>query len=238
MHIHSLQIGILSQVGAILLLSACSSPVPLPAGSEQQEAALNLLSHIQEEQILDTFHQLSKWSYTRHDHTVNRNSHRYQSSIQLARIDSSSVFTVMAGSDSVADLSTIIAAIIPEEAPYLIDRFMDEFFYETEEHTRYWSHPAGKITIQARPKSSQNIRSASFLYVSNFEKLVAANFHYHNKTILFEESSHYKIALRPAGTEWVPHRLSVDITMKLPFGKQQRFTRNVTFYNYISRSTG
>ena len=220
------------------MFSACASPLPPPTVTEQEaaDAALNILSHIQIKEISNAFHNLSERSYTWHDRTENRNSHQYESFTRLAHVDTSGVLTVIAGADSVGDLSTVIAAMIPGDSPYFMNRFKDEFSYEIEKASQYWSHTVGRITIHARPRSTQNFRSASFIYDSDSSKIVAANFHYHSRKILFEESSRYMVQLRPVGTAWVPYRLSIHTALLLPFGKQQIFARNVTFYNYITRS--
>jgi len=231
--------------GIILLVFwvSCSPPLPPPSQMEQETAdvVLESLSRIEMDKFLNVFNELSDWSYTRYDHLENRSAHKYESSIHLVRIDSSGSPIILTGSDSsvVTDLSSIVEATMPsEEAPYLTDRFKGNFSYRMRKDSIYWSHPVHEIVIQGRSGSDQDVLTASYIYDTVSNQLVSARFHEYNHTILFEQISRYHLQLRPMGAKWVPYRLSMHVTLKLPFGQQQIFARNVIFYNYNARSTG
>ncbi len=223
-------------IAALLFYTACSPSLPPPSKTEQE--AFEALSSIEMDGILNAFRELSVWSYTRHDFTENRGVQEYEFAVQLVHTDSSGSAVVIAGSDSaaVADWSEIVEAMMPGDAPYLAERFRDDFLYQIREDTSYWSRPAGAIIIKSRPGSGQDIMEASYLYDDASRALVSASFHKYNRTILFEELSRYRLQLRPAGTVWVPYRLITHVTLRLPSGQQQVFARNVTFYNYIARA--
>ncbi|MCY4159778.1 MAG: hypothetical protein OXE92_10180 [Bacteroidetes bacterium] len=230
---------------AILILwfwASCSSPLPPPSEAEQEiaDAALETLSGVQVNEILNAFNELSNWAYTRHDHIQNRSARQYESSKYLINVDSEGLSVMTLGPDTAAvtNLSSIVEAIMPEESPHLMERFKDDFSYHMNEDTSYWSYPAHKIIIKGRPGSTQDIVTASYVYDAASRKLISASFHTYSSTILFEELSYYQIQLRPTGTAWVPYRLNMHVTLRLPFGQQQVFARNVTFYNYIARPTG
>ena len=129
--------------------------------------------------------------------------------------------------------------MIPEEAAYLLDRFKDEFSYQIQEDINYWSHPARAITVTARPGANQDIQSASYVFDDSSGKLVSLSFRNHTQTILFEETSHYQLQLRPGPDgAWVPYRLASRVTLQLPSRQQRLFARNITFYGYITRPEG
>ena len=220
---------------------SCSTPLPPPSETEQEtaDAALEILSQSQTNEILNAFDEIATWSYTRHDRTENRTAREYESFTRQVRFDTSGSATVIMGSDSVAalDLSGLAEAMIPDDVPYLMDRFKDEFSYQIREDTTYWTRPAYEIIIQARPGSAQEGITASYMYDAVSDKLISANLHNFDSTILFGESSRYQLQLRPIGAAWVPHRLSAHVILKLPFGQEQIFARNVTFYDYTPRST-
>ena len=204
---------------------------------EAASAALDVLSEVQLDGILSAFNELPNWSYTRYDFTENRNAHQYESSTHLVRVDSSGSLTVIIGSDSMiaTDLSDTVEAMMPDDTPYLTERFKDDFYYDMRGDTSYWSRPAHKITIRSRPGSDQDIFEASYILDASSNKLVHTSFHKYNRTILFEELSRYNLQLRPVGATWLPYRLNTHVTLKLPSGQQQIFVRNVIFYNYIAR---
>ena len=220
---------------------SCSAPLPPPSEKEQEaaDAALAILSQSQTDEILNAFDEIATWSYSRHDRTENRTAPEYESFTRLVKVDTSGSVTVIVGSDSVEalDLSGLAEAMMPDDLPYLMERFKDEFSYQIREDTTYWTRPAYEITIQARPGSAQEGVMASYIYDTASNKLISANLHNFSSTILFGESSRYLLQLRPIGTAWVPYRLSAHVTLKLPLGQEQIFARNVTFYNYTARST-
>lgn len=219
---------------------SCSTPLPPPSETEQEaaDAALEILSQSQTDEILNAFDEITTWSYTRHDRTENRTAHEYESFTHLVKVDPSGSVTVIMGSDSIEalDLSGLAEAMIPDDVPYLMERFKDEFSYQIREDTTYWTRPAYEITVQARPGSAQEGVMASYMYDAVSNKLISVNLHNFSSTILFGESSRYQLQLRPIGTVWVPHRLSAHVTLTLPFGQEQIFARNVTLYNYTARS--
>lgn len=220
---------------------SCSAPLPPPSETEQEaaDAALKILSQSQTDEILNAFDEIATWSYTRHDRTENRTAREYESFTRLVKVDTSGSVTVIVGSDSVEalDLPSLAEAMMPDDVPYLMERFKDEFSYQIQEDTTYWTHPAYEITVQARPGSAQQGVTASYMYDAASNKLISANLHNFSSTILFGESSRYQLQLRPIGTAWVPYRLSTHVTLKLPLGQEQIFARNVTFYDYTARST-
>ena len=231
----------LTAVVCFLFCMSCSAPLPPPSETEQEaaNAALEILFQSRMDEILNAFDEIATWSYTRHDRTENRSAREYESFTHLVNVDTSGSITVITGLDSVTalDLSGLVEAMMPNDVPYLMERFKDEFSYQIQQDTTYWAHPAYGITIQARPGSTQGGVTASYVYDAASNKLISANLHNFSSTILFEESSRYQLQLRPIGTAWVPYRLSAHVTLKLPFGQEQIFARNVTFYNYTVRST-
>ena len=231
-------LGILGYLG---ILISCSSPTPPPSKTDQESAvaALTVLSQNKINEIANSFDELVTMSYHQHDRTENRSANSYESSHHVVHLDRYGSVTNIIGEDSVAttDLSGLIDAMISDDAPYLSERFKDEFFYQIEVDTTYWSYPTHQITIQARPGNSQDVLSASYIYDAASGKILSVGLHNYSNSILFEESSRYQFQLRPVGRDWLPYRLSAHTTLKLPFGQEQIFARNVTFYNYSNRST-
>ena len=231
----------LAAIACLPFCMSCSAPLPPPSETEQEaaDAALKILSQSQTDEILNVFDEIGTWSYTRHDRTENRSAREYESFTRLLKVDTSGSVTAIMGLDSIAalDLSGLAEAMLPDDVPYLMERFKDEFSYQIREDTTYWTRPAYEITVQARPGSSQGEMAASYVYDAASNKLISANLHNFSSTILFGESSRYQLQLRPMGTTWVPYRLSAHVKLKLPFGQEQIFARNVTFYNYTARST-
>ncbi len=219
---------------------SCSSPLPPPSPTEQEstDAAWEILSQSQMDEFLTTFDEIVNWSYIRHDRTENRRAHQYESFTNLVTVDSFGAITASSELDSAdtLDLSELASTMIPAEVPYLMERFKDEFYCTIKEDTTYWSRPAYEISIQARPGSKQVGMGASYLYDASSNKLISADLHYSSNTILFGESSSYQLQLRPVGATWMPYRLNASVTLKLPFGQEQIFGRNVTFYSYSPRA--
>ncbi len=220
------------------LLISCSPPLPPPSETERKtaNAALELLSKNQTNEIYTAFEEIVDWSYIRHERTENRSAQNYESYTHAVKVDPASSTEILIGPDSIAltDLSGLINAMVPVDPPYLTERFKDEFSYAIQEDTIYWSRPAYEIRIQARSGSTQGKIMASHIYDAASHKLIAANLYNFNSTVLFEESSRYQFQLQPIGTTWVPYRLNAQVTLNLPFGREQVFTRNVTFYNYTA----
>ncbi len=219
---------------------SCSSPLPPPSPTEQGsiDAAWEILSQSQMDELLTAFDEIVNWSYIRHDRTENRSAHQYESFTNLVMVDSFGAITASSELDSAdtLDLSELASTMMPVEVPYLMERFKDDFSYTIQEDTTYWSRPAYEISIRARPGSKEVGMTASYLYDSGSNKLISADLHHSSNTILFGESSRYQLQLRPVGATWMPYRLSAYVTLKLPFGQEQIFGRDVTFYNYTPRS--
>ncbi len=239
-----LRTGLLFGIFIFLLTSAtCSSPL-LPPSAEEREAAdtiLEILSSTQTSDISNAFSEVLERPHIRHDRTEGRGGREYDSSTRLIQIDSSGTTVMAVGSDSTGsgDLPALVAVMIPEEAAYLLDRFKDEFSYQIQEDINYWSHPARAITVTARPGANQDIQSASYVFDDSSGKLVSLSFRNHTQTILFEETSHYQLQLRPGPDgAWVPYRLASRVTLQLPSRQQRLFARNITFYGYITRPEG
>lgn len=228
-------LGVLCCLG---LLISCSPPLPPPSEAERETAntALELLSENQTNEIYTAFEEIADWSYIRHERTEHRSAQKYESYTHAVRVDPTSSMEILNGPDSIAltDLSGLIDAMVPVDPPYLTERFKDEFSYAIREDTIYWSRPAYEIKIQARSGSTQGKIMASHIYDAASHKLIAANLHNFSSTVLFEESSRYQFQLQPIGTTWVPYRLNAQVTLNLPFGREQIFARNVTFYNYTA----
>ena len=228
-------LGVLCCLG---LLISCSPPLPPPSEAEREtaNAALELLSKNPTNEIYTAFEEIADWSYIRHERTENRSAQKYESYTHAVKVDPTSSPEILIGPDSIAltDLSGLINAMVPVDPPYLTERFKDEFSYAIQEDTIYWSRPAYEIRIQARSGSTQRKIMASHIYDAASHKLIAANLYNFNSTVLFEESSRYQFQLQPIGTIWVPYRLNAQVTLNLPFGREQVFARNVTFYNYTA----
>ncbi len=231
-----------SLLGAFIFISyfmACSSPFPPPSETEQATAdsALKLLSQIRMDDISEAFQEISNWSYTRHDRTEKRSVDEYSSFTHLVKVPPSGSPIVILGSDSilVTNLSSTIKAIVPDDAPYLIHRFKDQYQYGIGKDTIYWSQPVNEITINTRLGSTEEILDASYLYDPRSWKLVSTTFHRHSESILLEESSRYRLQLRPVDNEWVPYRLSMHLSIRLPFGRLQTYAHDITFYDYSTR---
>ncbi len=228
-------LGVLCCLG---LLISCSPPLPPPSEAKREtaNAALELLSKNQKNEIHTAFEEIADWSYIRHERTENRSAQNYESYTHAVKVDPANSTEILVGSDSIAltDLSGLIHAMVPVDPPYLAERFKDEFSYAIREDTIYWSRPAYEIKIQARSGSTQGKVIASHIYDAASHKLIAANLHNFSSTVLFKESSRYQFQLQPIDTIWVPYRLNAQVTLNLPFGREQVFARNVTFYNYTA----
>ena len=223
----------------ILTCVSCSSPSQTVSESEEASAnaALAILSSIQMNDMVKTFDdELSNWSYTAYDYSEDRNSSGYQSYVSVVNIDEPGLQNLVIGTDSTPDidLSSTVSAIIPDDPPYLLPRFIDQYSYHINQDTSYWSRPAKKITIRARQGSRQDILSASYVYDNDSNRLLSLRIHNLGRTVFLEESSHYLLELRPIGREWVPHRLGMHIRLTLPLGRQQIFARNISFYGYTA----
>ncbi len=228
--------------GALILIFsflACSSPLPPPSETERAvaDSALEQLSQIHLDHISDAFQKISNWSYTRLDRTESRGERQYSSFTHFVNVVPSGPPIVILGSDSILakDISTTFETIVQDDAPYLMPEFKDQFQYEIRRDTSYWSQPVNQITIDTRPESTEEILNASYLYDPNSLKLVSMTFHRHSQSILLEEVSRYRLQLRPVNNEWVPYHLSMHLAMRLPFGRQNTYTYDITFFDYIPR---
>jgi len=221
------------------VMSCASSPSP-PTQKERAMAnqALEILLKHQTTHINVAFEALSSWSYSRYEFSEHRGTTQYESSIGLERIDASgnSVVIIDPDSASTETIDGIVEAILPEDPPYFSERFVDDFVYDLQRDTSYWSRPAYEIKINSRPGRDHGLVTNSFIYDSDSSQLVHASFHSVNRTILFQEQSSYQIQLRPIGEIWLPYRVTMSVSMKLPMGKQQQYIRNVTYYNFTPRT--
>jgi len=217
---------------------SCSSTTVPPSPAEQETAnrAVEILH--QDQHILKAFDHLTDWSYSRYEFSETLGSNQYLSSTDLIRIDSSGNLMVLAGSITTESLADIIRVLLPEDTPYLLERFKDDFIYEITTDTSYWSLPAYKIKITTRLGSDQEPATATYIYDEASHQLVNVSFHSFHGTILTKEQSSYQIQLRPVGAVWVPYRVSMNVSLQLPFGKQENYGRYVTFYKYAPRSSG
>lgn len=222
----------------VLFWVSCSSTVSPPSTTEQESAnrAIEILH--QDKQIFRAFDRLMDWSYSRYEFTETIGSNHYLSSTNLVRMDTTGNPFLITGSIASDSLSDIIRAILPEDAPYLLERFKDDFIYEITSDTSYWSLPATKIKIVSRLGSDQDLITATYIYDRATNQLVHVRYQSFHSTILTKEQSSYQIQLRPVGTVWVPYQVSMNVSLQLPFGKLETYGRHVTFYNYTLRSSG
>ena len=222
----------------ILFGVSCSSTISPPSASEQESAnrAIEILQ--QGKPILRAFDELMDWSYSRYEFTETIGSNQYLSSTNLIRMDSSGNLTLITGTIASDSLSDVIRTILPEDAPYLGERFKDDFVYEITTDTSYWFLPAYTIKITSRLGSDQDLVAATYTYDAASHQVVRVIYQSFHSTILTKEQSSYQIQLRPVGTAWVPYQVSMNVSLQLPFGKQETYGRHVTFYNYAPRSSG
>jgi len=232
-------VSILPFLTFVMSCASSHSP-PTPDERESADLVLEILLEHKTTPILEAFEALSSWSYSRYEFSENRGTSQYQLSSELIHIDSTGNSITIIDSDSIfTETSTnMIQAILPEDAPYFSQQFVDDFVYTLNRDTSYWSRPAHEIEIVSRSNPDHDFIAASFIYDTASRQLVHVNFQSVNRTILFTEQSSYQIQLRPVGAKWIPYRVSMNVALKLPLGKNQQYMRNVTYYNYTPRSTG
>ncbi len=133
-------------------------------------------------------------------------------------------------------LAHLGASVIPEDPPFLNERFKDDFQYSFLPDTVLMGRNTRIIAVTAVPADSDlhAIREALYYIDQATGRTVAIRHERQAASLFYGEQSTYWVRLRPGPSEgsWVPFQVQIQTGLRLLHKPSLWLQRNIAFYNY------
>ena len=227
---------------SLLAALALITPVATAQDSEETSLVMSALEEMDGALLQRAFERLSEYAHTRYSRTEQRiaglatmeriTRHSVDSSVTVLSERASGDFTAN-GDGAEPKFLHRPEHIIPEDPPYLSERFREAFEYRFLPDTLLWGRETQVIAIRARPGAPHAVRHARYYLDRASNSLVALFLERSAGGMFFTERSRYFLQLRPGPHRaWVPHHIHVESRLALPFRRPRKVSRTATFYSY------
>ncbi len=133
------------------------------------------------------------------------------------------------------DMPALISSLLPEDPPYLEERYSEDFRYSMLPDTLLLGRMAHVVHVAAHPERGrkQPLQEVRYFIDKDLGDIVALAVTHRAQTLFYLESSTYFIQLRQAqGLGWVPYLVRVATRLKLPLRPAVSLFRTEAFYGY------
>ncbi len=133
------------------------------------------------------------------------------------------------------DMPALISSLLPEDPPYLEDRYFEDFRYSMMPDTLLLGRVARVIHVAAHPARGrkQPLQEVRYFIDGDLGDVVALSVTHRTQTLFYVESSTYFVQVRQAqGLGWVPYLVRIATRLKLPLRPAVSLLRTEAFYGY------
>lgn len=216
-------------------IALCLLILALTGPAQAQEEALEVLRTLDHAALWESF--LRAPEHTRYSRTERKTDGSPTPMIEVAVAraaisDSSRSITESADS---FDMPALISSLLPEDPPYLEDRYSEDFRYSTLPDTLLLGRSARVVHVAAHPERGlkQPLQEVRYFIDNDLGDIVALSVTLRTQTLFYLESSAYFIQLRQAqGLGWVPYLVRIATHLKLPLRPAVSLLRTEAFYSY------
>lgn len=200
-----------------------------------QDSAIEVLREVDHAAFRESFHRIP--AHDRYSRTERKADGSSASLVEVAVYRATVSDTTQPAADAVAsgEMTALISSLLPEDPPYLADKYFEDFRYSVLPDTLLLGRLARVIHVAANPASGrkQQVQEVRYFIDDELGDLVALSIRQSTQTLFYSESSTCFVQLRRSpGLDWVPYLIRLATQLKLPLRPAVSLLRTEAFYGY------